>query len=211
MRLRLARWLVLTLVLTATPSLASASVITGNLTADDTFSVYISPDDTLLGVLICNDPDTFWGTVASCGPAALTPGVTNYLHVVASDLFGSPSMFIGTFTLGDTLFEFSNGSQTLSTNAADWVVRLTGFGDADQTPAEIGPNGTAPWGFFPTIAADAQFIWDVPGGCDRCTRYFSAAITPTDTTAVPEPAILTLVGLGLVGSARRFRSRHTTS
>ena len=118
-------------------------------------------------------------------------------------------MLMGTFSLSDSLFQFSNGSQSLSTNGTNWVVRVSGFAGPNQTPVEIGTNGVSPWGFFPTIAADAKAIWDVPGGCNQCTRYFSTAITPAATAApVPEPATLTLVTLGLAGSIRRLRKRR---
>ena len=208
MRIRSVKWFVLAALIVATPSAGSASTLGGNLTADDTFSFYVSVLDNVAGTLVCSDPDNYWGTPTSCGPALLTPGVTNYLHVMASDLYGTPSMFIGTFTLSDGSFQFGNGSQTLSTNGTNWVVRTTGFGDPNLTPVEIGPNGTGPWGSFPTMASNAQFIWDVRGGCNQCTRYFSTAITPTDVAAVPEPATLTLLGLGLTMSVRRFRSRR---
>ena len=206
----LMRLVLLTIGITVVaPVNAMATSISANLTADDSFSLFISTDDSLPGTLACSG--TPWFVNHSCGPTALIPGVTNYVHVQANDLFGAPSGFIGTFTLSDSLFQFSNGTQTLSTNTVDWVVRVGSFADADLTPISYGSNGVPPWFFRPGISADAQWLWEASGdGCSQCTRFFSTEITPTDVAAVPEPSTLTLLGLGAAAVARRHRRRSTS-
>src|SRR5262245_36281058 len=67
---------------------ANATTLSGVLTVDDTFSAYISTNDAILGTLILSDSDLNWATTVSFSGVALTPGVTNYLHVVGQDLYG---------------------------------------------------------------------------------------------------------------------------
>lgn len=200
---RIAVWSVAMLCV---PVVAGATTITANLTADDAFQLFISTSDSVAGTPVCTG--NTWTTTFTCS-AVLSPAVTNYIHVLAQDQFGPPSSFIGTFGLSDTLFQFGNGTQSLNTGVANWVVRTTGFNGADLTPVAIGANGVGPWGFRTGVDASAEWIWDVAGGCNQCTRYFSAAITPTQTTTptVPEPATLTLMAIGL-GAARRIQRRR---
>ena len=204
---RCARTLLFSAVVLVIPHIAAATSISGVATSDDTFTAYLSTDDSVLGTLYCAQAG-LWPTATSCGAATLTPDVTNFLHIVASDQFGPPSMLIGTFDLSDDGFFFGNGGQSLSTDGSHWVVRETGFGDVNQFPVEIGPNGTAPWGTFAAIDANAQYIWDVASGCDGCTRYFSTPIFAGNSTQppdVPEPGTFTLLGLGIGVTLRRLK------
>lgn len=107
----------------------------------------------------------------------------------AQDL-GRPEMFIGRFTLSGAS-TFANGTQELLTNATDWVVSNTGFGDNTTAPIVIGANGISPWGFFANQPG-AQFIWAPQYA--QGFAYFTASFTiiPAPTTAA---GLLGLVAL----------------
>src|SRR5689334_19753491 len=120
--------LVLTLVAAAT--YASATNISANLTVDNSFDYYLSTSDSVLGTLIGSGNN--W-QVTSQFTSALTPGVTNYIHVVALNA-GGPAGFIGDFSLSDTSFQFINGTQQLLTNPIDWAFNTSGFGNPYGTP-----------------------------------------------------------------------------
>lgn len=171
----------------------SATTLSVNMTVDDTFNTYISTSDAVLGTLIGSG--TFWGTTESFS-SLLTPAVTNYIHVVAVDN-APPAMFIGDFSLSDTGFMFANGTQLLVTDTANWGVSSSGFGGAYSTPLDLGPQGTSPWGTFAGINSGARYIWSETPACGDCTRYFSAAITPTAAAGVPEPTTFALFIAGL--------------
>lgn len=174
---------------------ASATTLSVHMTVDNVFNTYISTSDAVLGTLIgsgSNWPSTFTFS------GALTSGVTNYLHIVGVDQ-GPPAMFIGDFSLSDTGFGFSNGTQLLVTNTTNWGFSNVGFGGSYGTPLDEGPQGTSPWGSFPSINSAARFIWANPA-CGNCTVYFSTAITPNAVSNVPEPSTsaLFIAGFALV-------------
>ena len=173
-------------------SCVSATNISANMSVDDALYAYISTSDATLGTLIGSGTNS-WFSTYSFG-TALTPGVTNYLHIVASDVYGLPSMLIGDFTLSDAGFHFSNGTQFLITDTTHWGASVTGFGGAYSTPLDEGVNGTSPWGSYSGINTSARYIWLDPVG--GATRYFSTTITP-NVAGVPEPSSLLLLGAGL--------------
>lgn len=181
------------LLLLAVSSAASAQVtLNASMTADNAFTAFISTDPSVPG-------DSFlsgntW-QMTSTGSTVLPTAGTYYLHVTAQD-FGPPMMLIGLFTLDDASATFQNGGQSLVTNTTDWTVSATGFADPGVAPADIGPNGTSPWGNFPAMGPDAHFIWhpNLPS-----TAFFTTVIT-----VVPAPATLTpLAALGLIALRRR--------
>jgi hypothetical protein len=180
---------------------AQGTSLSGNLTVDNNFTVYLSTSDNLTGTLVSlTSGGSGWGDPGNF-TTALTPNVVNYLHVVATDS-GSPQGFIGSFSLSDTGFSFVNGSQLLLTAPSEFQMSVTGFGSGYVIPASLGLNGVSPWGTFAAINASAQWL-DFPGGG---TAYFSAQITP-----VPEPAsvatVLALVALGTTCMRRHRRPR----
>ena len=181
------------------PCRARRRPLSTDLTVDNSFLLFISTDDSLAGTPVGSGSD--WTTTYSFS-AALTPGVTNDIHVAATN-GGAPAAFIGDFALGDANSGFANGAQFLLTDTSHWQVSPTAFGAGDVTPVSFGPNGTSPWGSRPSIDASAQFIWDSASPCPSCTVYFSTPLAPVPE---PETCALMMAGFALLGFvARRKR------
>ncbi len=193
------------LALCCFPALVGATpvTLTSTFTVDDSYRYYISTDDSVLGTQIGWDEDWY---VAESYSATLVPNVTNYIHVVANDDHGVIAAFLGQFTLSDSSFHFTNGTQSLVTNADDWNVSRTGFAQDYERPTEIAENGGAIWGSitkFSTISSTASWIWTNDGMDLYTTRYFSAAIIPDAGSSIPEPATFGLFLLGMTGWIRK--------
>lgn len=209
------RLLALLPLLLAMSHSAAATSISGTLTADNAFYVYISTSDTTLGMLLSS------GTLNanSTFNAALSPG-TNYLHIEAINTFYEAGL-LGEFSLTGTGAHFMNGSQTLFTDTADW---LGGFNDGNSDLSSpqpwVVPNGAVisfgtvgVWGNF--INPSAVWIWPgdaisfpIPGNgglgvCQYCTVDFSTPIFTPASTAAPEPGSLALLGAGLASAVIR--------
>lgn len=209
--------IVLAMLSVSAVSVASATTISGNLTADNAFYAYLSTNDAVLGTLIASGND--WPTTFPLS-AALTPGVTNYLHIEAIN-YGLWGGFLGQFALSDTGFKFANGTQTLLTETTDWA-GIYNDGNSDpslQQPwvmptagtVSFGANGVGPWGTRPGISGSADWIWpNDPASssdptyiaCQFCTVDLSTPITPT-----PEPGTLVIFGSGLIGLAGTVRRK----
>jgi hypothetical protein len=191
-----------------------AATLNGNLTADDLFSAYISTDDSTLGTLIGSG--TPWFTTFPLIPTALAPGVTHYLHIIATDN-GGPEMFVGDFSLSDTTFQFANGTQSLLTNTTNWRAAEAGnpavWVAPGAAPVSLGVNSAgATWSGRTGISGSAEFIWSTGGDGGGETAFFSTTITSL-TAPIPEPSTyaLMLAGLGFVGFVANRRRRAQTA
>ncbi len=193
-------------VLAAAP--ASATVLTGTLTADNSFQAYFSTSNANPGVLVASGND--WGSTVSY-TQALTAGQSGFIHVVASNA-GGPGGFLGAFSLSDSNFKFANGTQSLLTGDSGWTYNATGWTNASNqwfTPANEGAEGVGPWGTVPALAAaNPSWIWNYVSnnGNDFNTLYFSAQVIANNTN-VPEPASVALFGLGIAGLAAMRKRR----
>ncbi|MFA5148070.1 MAG: PEP-CTERM sorting domain-containing protein, partial [Candidatus Omnitrophota bacterium] len=144
----------------------------------------------------------------------LTPGVTNYLHIVAWDDSYNIAGIMGDLQLNNSNYLFSNGTSSLLTNTENWTVRLGSFAESTATIVNSGgyTNGStdSPWYEFlgspiANISGDAQMIWTNEDGNRDLgqTRYFSTAIN-----TVPEPISTALFLLGGATLAvRRLRGK----
>jgi|GEM_PF-2660404 hypothetical protein len=192
---------------------ASATTFSGIFTADDGVAIYLGTAPGTLGTQVGdNGLATFWGTQKTLTAASLTPGVTNYLQVIARD-DTAPGMFLGGFTLSDTGFQFANGTQTLVSDLTNWkgrgIAGLANWAEPTGTVSEMNNS----WGLFagftwPTAFSAAKYIWPTDsqsGGtaCGSCFVALMAVITPTSTTqpsvGIPEPLTAGLLGAGLLG------------
>ena len=193
---------------TTSPGYGNA-YLSGYQTADNGLFTYISTDDSVRGTLVAQTND--WHNTASFANAVLVPGVTNYLHIEIID-YGGPGGLIGTYTLTGTGVAFANGTQTLSTNTADWksVVQSLNGTFAEQpwatptnTPMSVGVNGASPWGTRVNIASTANWIDDPATGTAASqgatlnngfyTVDFSVPINVTYANGAPHPLVAALV------------------
>ncbi len=179
---------------------ARATTVSGALTTDNAFFAYVSASDSIVGSLVAQGNN--WGNTFTFSNFALTPGQTYYLHIEAIN-YGGPGAFIGQFTLSDTGFHFSNGSQTLLTDTTHWTEI---YNDSNNNPnnqqpwvtptdgvISLGANGVGPWGTRSGISNSALWIDGSTNGlsiCGNCTVDFSAPIF--SASAVPEPETLGL-------------------
>ncbi|WP_155931186.1 hypothetical protein [Methylomonas sp. 11b] len=181
----------------ASNSVLASTILSGTMTVDDAFSVYVSTSESSQGeFLISGD---YWPITRSFN-FALEPSQTYYLHVVAQDVYGSPSGFLGSFNLSDSTHTFSNGTQSLSTNSNNWFVNTTGFGAPYFSPTAFdSQTALSTWGTLPGIDQSADWIWSGSYGTTGIA-YFSTVIAP-----VPIPSAFWLFFTGTLCLNRIYR------
>ncbi len=162
------------------------------MTADDSFTAYISNSPTLQGSSFLSGASIF--SVFS-GSVVLPDAGTYYLHVIAVDQ-GAQRMLVGDFTLSSASATFANGTQSLSTNAVAWTVSDTGLGLNAVAPS-IQANG---WGQFNGITPTAQYIWHPS---QPATAYFSTPIV-----VIPAAPTAGIAMATMLLTSRRRRSTN---
>ena len=191
---------------------AKATTISGGFNIDNAFFAYISTDNSVLGTLVASGNN--WGQTFTFSNFALTAGQTYYLQIEAVN-YGGPGAFLGQFSLSGGGFQFSNGTQSLLTETADWSAIYNNTNSNPDSPqpwvaptasaVNIGPNGMAPWGNITAVSVNSVWIDAATNGLDSCRsgdcygRFFDDDHSRPVPASAPEPGTVGLLFGGLAG------------
>ncbi len=186
----------------------ATTTLSGAVTADNEVRLYVSTNDSQLGTLLTTGNN--WSASSAFSGISLTPGVTNYLHVVGINV-GGPGGVLGEFHLSNTGFTFGNGTGSDYTSATDWKYSLTGFGNGYTTPVDEGANGVSPWGAVAGILPAAHWLWSHgQSTSDTNTEYFSLPVYYTAGIADAAPTVSTPTIAGTVQQGQTLTASATS-
>jgi MSHA biogenesis protein MshQ len=163
-------------------NLACASTLSGNLTADDEFDVFISTNDNLAGTYLGSGNN--WRNTYTFSQN-LVDGQDYYFHIFAKNNL-SDAGFLGQFQLSGPDHVFPNDQTTVLTNTTDWKVSKTGWSGYVNASTRNGNNGVSPWGTRPFISASATWLWSNTVA-ENNGVYFSIKIKSLSKAAAADP------------------------
>jgi hypothetical protein len=239
----------LTLPLLLFASGARADLIEVSITVDNSFAVFTG-DYYGATTYAGHDTDGYWGTPENF---FFDLSSNQFIYVVTVSDLSAYQGFLGKFTNQTTGYTFysddpqwqvtatgqRNGSlpyygAPFSQSEVGTLSGQIALANAGTNPSggwqnftAGGANGSAPWGYFPTIGPEANWAWYAGGNCDPINPTvggcdagewlifrIGVAATPENpvpvppTVSVPEPGTLLLLASGLLGIGVARRRRH---
>jgi hypothetical protein len=217
---------VLSLFVGALTVQATPYTYTSTVTADNHYAIYTG-NSNFINYIGTNESGSSGapGTYNWSNPENFTFDVNpgDYIYVAGWSDNSTAQGWIG---------QFVSGTGTILSNATDWQVFLT-FNDINDggmaptvnqfqndiagaswsTITNTMDNGASPWGTIGAINPNADWIWGSamePGSGYGEYQVFRTQVAPAP---VPEPATMTLLGIGLLGAglASRKKSRKSGS
>ena len=182
---------------------AEAGIISGDLTADDKHTTYISTSNLLDGDEVA--ASTELESIDSFS-YALDAGTDYFLHIFAQDA-GSMGAVLGQFFLTGGTHEFSNGETTIYTNNVDWTVRVNGWGGDNIATSYAFNDGQGAWTQLQGISESAQWIWNNNLNSQE-HLYLTLAINALPIN-VAEPSSLAVMAIAILFICLRHRSRKS--
>lgn len=203
----------LTLSGAASANLGNMAIVSGTLTADNHYGLYIggANGENLMEIGrnehgVSGNPGVYNWSVAETWDFLAAPG--QYLYVMAWDESG-PQGWIGTFSwhtselnsnTGDWLSAVAPGGNPGSNGDLPGTGTLEGYiaGATWIAPAASAANGSAPWGTVAGVG-NGQWIWHdtLAASSSSDTRFAMFRSANPLVTAVPEASTYAMMGVGL--------------
>jgi len=184
----------------ATPVLSEVFYdATGSDDGHSFVEIYGAPGTDLVGLTIEGINGSNGAVTDSVALSGLIP--SDGLFVVADALADGTSLVADFDLLAD--FDFQNGPDSVVLRDAGGVLDALGYGSFGAGDSFAGEGAAAP--DAPADSSLARLFADVDTG-DNASDFAVGAPTPGQApTSVPEPGTAALLGLGLLGLARRPR------